>query len=203
MAPIIFHFKSCGHEDKEPAPQKLWKKLQERKALPGKLTVESRLPCPSCSRSYEQYYSDKSAWLHAACKNTNTDDSTDTLLLAELIWVRSSLEAQSDALVERATRLADSLPFQPRTAEKDGRLVVDGDYAQVRIVQGMGRAVEDVIGRVGALRELVARAETSPHHLLEHGAGEYEVPPRKVFGLFLYEGTYTMMEERGHNTPGK
>ncbi|KAK8018406.1 hypothetical protein PG991_007596 [Apiospora marii] len=311
MAPVTFRFKSCGHEDKDPMTQALWAKLQERKALPGKLTVESSLPCPPCSRSYEAYYTDLSAWLHAACRNTNTDDCIGMLLLAELVWVRSSLEqqqhpeppeakricallalaagrfrerhvdrleavlvgeyargrntlnqyladdgattstttepelnaffvsqaeqysriarvvdmvaathaylcpndppylppvevsayfrrrmdrdtagleAQSDDLVEKATRLAESLPLRrPRDGGGGGRRpVIDRGDVQVQLIKGMEGVVDDIVGRVGALRELVARAETSPHHLRqEDGAAEFEVAPRKIFGLFF------------------
>ncbi|KAK7992491.1 hypothetical protein PG996_012475 [Apiospora saccharicola] len=233
MAPIIFRFRSCGHEEKGPMPHALWKKLQERKSLPGKLVVDSSLPCPPCSRSYEEYYRDMSAWLHVVCKKTtytDTDDSsTDTSLLAELIWVRSSLEQQQRphppeakricALLALAAtqvrerhvdrletvllgelahgrnaltiRLADSLPFRPRAvavavAVGNRSIIIDRCDTQVKIVKGMERVVQDSIGRVGALRELVARAETSPHHLQQDYAKcEYDIAPRKIFGLFF------------------
>ncbi|KAK7943430.1 uncharacterized protein PG986_012543 [Apiospora aurea] len=85
--------------------------------------------------------------------------------------------ARSDELVARAARLADSLPVVRPVAENDAVAVGPGDE-QVRLIRGMERVVDDVAGLVAGLREVVARAETSPLGLQE----EYEAAPRKIFG---------------------
>ncbi|KAK8117114.1 uncharacterized protein PG998_005395 [Apiospora kogelbergensis] len=148
MAPILFRFLACGHLEKDPKVHELWRKLQERSALPQSLTVKSGLPCRHCSQSQVTYYTDISEWLYGTYKTGNKDNAD---MLAELIWVRSALEQQhpglpeakamcallalaacrlrerhADDLVSQATQLVDSLSVGSKMNKDD-----DGGVAAI------------------------------------------------------------------------
>ncbi|KAK8015300.1 hypothetical protein PG990_008596 [Apiospora arundinis] len=107
----------------------------------------------------------------------------------------ASLEAKAGDLILRSADLANSLPIgssktddddEAATTDKWTTSIARPEDEQVRLVKGMERSVNHLIGLVISLRESVATVETRPWDLEDYTEWWKELPKRKILGLGIF-----------------